>query len=281
MDDGPVQALMSQLAQSVRAVDVNHVVFAEPSIADATPHFPPLTASAIANTIPPGMGYTSHLYCLGAVKRRRAGACPGGEKATLGAIAHAISARNAPYFLGEFGSSDQLAEQIAIIDSADQRFLPWADYAYNEIADDPGSPQGGLLINQNLLGSEANAKQAKLNALVVPYPMAVAGTPLHWTYDRGTGHVSFTYSTQNVDGGRLGPSATTVIFIPRRHYPHGYRAIVRGARVVSPRRWPWLMLRALPRARSVTVTIVRTSRGQTLTPLEVNECGYDLAPCGS
>jgi hypothetical protein len=83
-----------------------------------------------------------------------------------------------------------------------------------------------------------------------------------------------------VAGGQFAPRTLTVVFIPRRHYRTGYAVRVTGARVVS--RWgsPWLELQALPRARVVRVSVWRTAHGTTLTPLQVNRCGYDLVRCG-
>jgi endoglycosylceramidase len=113
----------------------------------------------------------------------------------------------------------------------------------------------GLRVNENLPGSERNAKQAKLDALVTPYALATAGTPRSWSFDRKTATTSYSYRTSCVGGGSFAPGTQTIIFVPERQYPHGYAVRTYGARVVSGPQAPWLRLTADPGATIVRITI--------------------------
>ena len=112
-------------------------------------------------------------------------------------------------------------------------------------------------MHQGLLrtaGRPTSAKQGKLDALAVPYAVAIAGTPARTDLHRSRRTYSLRYRSVAVPGARLARGASTVILIPSRMYPRGYRARVRGGRVRSARHARWLTITAASR-RSVTVTV--------------------------
>jgi endoglycosylceramidase len=184
---------------------------------------------------------------------------------------------NVPAIVSEFSCSDANDENQAMVDRMGGDLLSWTIWAYYT-KDAAGCPTEGLLINDNKPGSEANAKQDKLNAIVVPYPQAIAGTPESYSYDRSTDTMKFSYTARAVAGARLARRALTQIFVPERHYQHGYRVKVTGARVVSSRTSPWVELRAR-RGAKVSVTITPAKNSKTLRPLAV--CPAISAPgCG-
>jgi hypothetical protein len=84
-------------------------------------------------------------------------------------------------------------------------------------------------------------------------PMAVAGTPAGYSYDRDSNTFALSYSTRAPGGRRLPRAVQTTVFVPRLHYPRGYAVRVTGARVTSAPRSRYLLLRRLPGARSVSV----------------------------
>ena len=159
-------------------------------------------------------------------------------------------------------------------------FVPWIVYAYSARLDSSGAPPQSLLRDERKAGSLANAKPAKLDALVVPHPLAVAGTPRSWRYDRKARTVAFAYSTARAGRGSFSGRPQTVVFVPPRVYPTGYTAAATGGRIVSAPTAPWLRVVADAGAASVRITIVPRRGSTTRTPLEVDRCGYDLAPCG-
>lgn len=156
-------------------------------------------------------------------------------------------------------------QHATFVDFLDSRFIPWTYYTYRGMPD-PGAEHTSLLIDRSKPASEANAKPARFDALVVPYPQLIAGTPLSWTFDRATNIVRFTYSTKPVGSQKLCAGAATEIFVPARHYPQGYVAQVKGATIASMPTSAWLVLKAEPGAQEVSVTIEPRSGSYTETP---------------
>ena len=80
-------------------------------------------------------------------------------------------------------------------------------------------------------------------------PLALAGSPAS-APPVGVDHQCF------APAGHL-RSRTSVVWIPRSDYPHGYGAKADGARVVSAPGASRLVLRTRPGARTVTLVVVR------------------------
>ncbi len=163
-----------------------------------------------------------------------------------------------------------------MVDLAGARFLSWTYWEYYTTKD---SVSPGLLTNDAKPGSEANASQARLNDLVVPYAEAIAGTPGTYSFDRAQSVMHLSYSTKPVARHLLCPGAVTEVFVPRRVYPHGYQVQVTGARVVSPPTWPWIELAALPGSQSVTVTVSPGSGSTTQIPTTAIDPRSPTPPC--
>src|SRR5213079_1538248 len=128
----------------------------------------------------------------------------------------------------------------------------------------------GLLRDDAQPASEGNAKQDKLDALVVPHPQAIAGDPQAYDYDRSTRTMTLSY-------GATGNGAPTQVFVPARAYPHGYAAAVRGGHVVSAPASPWLLVAGDAGASGVSVTVTPRADGTTLRPSQVG----GAPPCAS
>jgi endoglycosylceramidase len=278
--DSTQPAVLGRLASRAAAI-TGGLAFAEPGDPGA-PDF----GGALAQDI----GYAGHVYCQTTLQLELAGATPSAgqvascirsDRAML-ATQVAFARREArPLLVGEFGGSDELVEQRALVDAMGGSLVPWLGYAYTARGDTSGAPPQSLLRDESAPPSQENAKQAKLDALVVPYPLATAGTPLSWRFDRVRSTVRFVYATRRADGrGRYSGSQPTVVFVPRRVYPHGYRATATGGRIVSRPTAPWLEVAAKPGAERVTVTLAPRTGSTTLTPLQVDRCGYDLGRCG-
>jgi endoglycosylceramidase len=254
------------------SAQTGRLLFTEPG----APGRPEFTAP-----LPRGTGYETHLYCWPTLEPAFAGKLPsaGTIRKCLPQLRSrlrselAFATRNGyPFFVGEFGASDELTEQRTVVDALGAAFAPWAVYAYTARLDSSGTPTQSLLKDDAKPASEANAKQAKLDALVVPYAVAIAGTPASWSFGRGSRVVHFRYAPRG--GG------TTVVFVPQRVYATGYAVAATGARVVSAAGAPWLRLRALAGAKQVSVTIAPGRGVPTRNPLQVGICGYDLRSCG-
>jgi endoglycosylceramidase len=76
--------------------------------------------------------------------------------------------------------------------------------------------------------------RSKLRALVVPHPLAVAGTPTAYGFDREGRRFHATWTIRRAGGsGRFAPGSRSRVAVPRLVYPRGYAVRVTGGRVVS------------------------------------------------
>lgn len=279
-DDVALGRLWRRSIETVRGADPGHLTFVEPRDPGA-PGF--------GGGFPARTGLAGHVYCAATLAKGLAGVKPGraeidrcirSDAATLSAQLALAKRSGLAVIVGEFGATDELREQRALVDAMGEAFVPWLAYAYSGRLDSSGAPPQSLLHNDRKPGSEANAKQAKLDALVVPYPISVAGTPRSWRFDRARRAVAFTYSTARVGGGSFTGRPATVVFVPRRVYPRGYGARVEGGTVVSEPGSPWLRIVAEGGARVVRVSLAPRSATPTRSPLTARRCGYDQRPCG-
>src|SRR5205823_14666153 len=116
---------------------------------------------------------------------REAQACAPIEQTNLGRFTDYAHQLDGPGFLSEFSCNDVNPDNAQVVDLMAQTFTSWTAWAYYTAADDPADcPGQGLLRDDTKPGSEANAKQAKLDALAIPYAEAIAGTPESTNLDR-------------------------------------------------------------------------------------------------
>jgi endoglycosylceramidase len=261
-------AFYRRLIRRVRSADHTTPIWYEPV---------PQTTGA-ATELPPHfahdkqLGFTFHFYdrsCgLAAepttieAERAQIVRCSPAEAAALDAGISYAARAGIPPELGEFGDSDNRVDNSLMVDLADERFLSWTYWQYNTTG---ASVAPGLLLDDAKPGSVGNARPERLDALVVPYPQAVTGTPRSYHYDRATRVMAFTYSTHLV-GGKRRCSAPTTLFVPKLVYPDGYRATVDGARVLSAASSSWLQLSARPGVSRVQVQISPRRGGRTDLP---------------
>jgi endoglycosylceramidase len=168
---------------------------------------------------------------------------------------------NVPGFLSEFSCNDVNPDNAQVVDAVALTFTSSTAWMYYTAADDPANcPRQGVLLDDAQPGSEANAKQDKLDAFSVPYAEAIAGTPESTQLDRASRTYTLSYRSSPVTGAELRPDALTAVFVPARMYPTGYVAEVRGARIQSSANARWLLLSAAPDS-SVSVTVTPDNGG--------------------
>jgi endoglycosylceramidase len=177
------------------------------------------------------------------------------ESGELGVVAHAVEAAQrdqAPLLLTEFGAVTDPVVLNRITAEMEGGLVPWIFWAYEgEIIANRDQPAGP----DNLRSSEA------FDALVRPYPVALAGTPTAIAFDPATKVFDLGYDTARPSGARDASDLVSVVFIPPRHYADGYAVTVDGATVVSAPCAPQLLLRSQPGAASVSVQVVPTAGG--------------------
>ena len=251
---------------AIRKVEGHTLVFYEP--------VPQLTGAATSLPAPldndPGLGLTFHYYdrscdltanpSTDAAQAAQDTKCAPAEQAALKAGITSAARARAAVDLGEFGDSENDTDDANMVQLATEDFLDWTYWEYYKTK---ASTSPGLLIDDDKAGSTTNARAALLNALVVPYPEEIAGTPGTYTLDRADWVMHLQYSTASVDPKMVCTGAATEVFIPRPDYPHGYRVRVTGGRVVSPTSWPWVEVVANRGARQVSLTVSQAKDSTT------------------
>ena len=172
---------------AIRKVDGHTLVFYEP--------VPQLTGAATSLPAPidndPDLGFTFHYYdrscdltanpSTHAAQAAQDAKCNPAEQAALKAGITYAARAGAAVDLGEFGDSENYTDDANMVDLATEDFLSWTYWEYYKTK---ASTSPGLLIDDNKAGSTTNVRAGLLNALVVPYPEEIAGTPGTYTLDR-------------------------------------------------------------------------------------------------
>jgi endoglycosylceramidase len=144
---------------------------------------------------------------------------------------------NAALVLSEWGGMDSLRAVRRMADLADGEMLSWHHWSYASCDMPQESPEWGLLHDLFEAPEELNVKWQRLAALARPFPRAVAGLPLYWSFDEVTRKWCFGYRAHRaaVDTEAV-PTANalrTEIAVPPLRYPRGYTLRVSAATVVS------------------------------------------------
>lgn len=121
-----------------------------------------------------------------------------------------------------------------------------------------------------------NVNAGMLDALAVPSPELVAGTPEGYGYDPSAHVFTLRYSTERADGTAPFPvGSATSVSVPPARYADGYTVRAVGARVVKA--GGVLTLASCPGASSVSVTL-RPGRGPRGFP---GGAGSSASACSS
>ena len=214
--DAQLTVFSNLVADAIREVDPDTIVFYEPYATNFNAGFPTHHGDVdVAN-----VGFSFHLYaCLNGGTAEACG--PREQTVFANANAQADAFAHAP-LLTEFGATDDYATIERIVAGADANRVGWQYWAWwnrdpccesadEGVIDDPANPP-----------TPAHLNEAKLDVLVRPYPRAVAGTPLSWSFDRAARRFTMTYATTPVDGA-LAPGAVDRSVDPgERQFPGGY-----------------------------------------------------------
>jgi len=227
---------------AVRRGDPSHVAWYEPVF-----FFSYGTDTAVGSPEDGATGFSFHLYCPGseAFGALDVTPCAVQEESIL-SRAERVAARNGSTLMNtEWGASDDVRSMQRLADEMDEHMVSWAFWAYYDCC---GGPEGdrGLIVDPNRPPAARNLTQPKLDALVRPYPQAIAGTPAWYRFDHASRTFQLVYSTSPPAGTPLAAGALTQVFVGSRSYPRGYHAEVSGADVVTNPCAPFVALRAHP-----------------------------------
>jgi endoglycosylceramidase len=243
---------------AIREVDRRRLVFYEPNVLfdyGADTHHADLGDEAL--------GFSFHTYCLAASPgmphlpgRLQDVACERQEQRVFDLAERHSRRTGAGLLLSEFGATDDLraVERAAVL--ADRNMVSWQYWAYFNRDPCCERPEEGLVRDLSRQPTEDNVKQDKLDVLARPYPRAIAGTPRSFGFDRKSRAFELTYATRPPANGRRSEGLETEIFLPERHYGHGYSIGSSGAEVVSRPGERLLRLVAKPGEASVGVRVV-------------------------
>jgi endoglycosylceramidase len=191
----------------------------------------------------PHAGFVFHDYCLQSFSAELPPSCHSEKVGVVRALVHVKQTREA-LLLTEFGATSSEADLAGMVALTSRR-IPWLEWDYSSLVHDPSQPPTG-----------ANLGQARINALVEPYPQVIAGTPLGWGFDRASRNFQLTYSTARAGNGRRFPAGSvTEIAAPALIYPAGYAVHAEGAATLSAPGAAVLELASAPGAHRVIVTI--------------------------
>ncbi len=221
--DATLQSFYDHVRAAIRTKDRGNLVWYEPQF-----FFNAVSASHFGHVDDPQVALSWHDYaCLPAFAG--SSVIPGDPDCVLNeprVMDNAETQRAAMgggALLTEYGSHDDISDLARMTDLVDQRLGGWMYWSYKAWADPTGNPAAeGLFAKDDNLSS---LKAPKADVLIRPYPQAVAGTPVS---------LSWTAASKTMDLRYTPRSGQTDVFVPTRHYPTGYDAVVTGGRVVSP-----------------------------------------------
>jgi endoglycosylceramidase len=247
-DQGPLAAMTRAVTRAIRKVDRRHIVWQEPNV--IFNFGPPTNLPKIGSN----SGFSFHDYCLD----NSSPDCPSMESMVFDNADAEAQRTGRALMLTEFGATNEAPRIEHIVDLADQHMVSWMWWAYCGCDDPTTSGPGNL---QAIVKDPAkpprgkNVLRRKLALIDRPYPQAIAGTPKSFGFDSGSDTFSLDYVTKSPDGKRFQRRRRTRIYVPRSHYPKGYDAKVKGARVVSKPDARFLLLRRNAGAGRVSLEI--------------------------
>ncbi|MEK6276394.1 MAG: cellulase family glycosylhydrolase [Actinomycetota bacterium] len=248
-------APMQQKAiNAIRTADGRHLVWYEPVVTTqfGTKYHHPDTGD-------PKAGMSFHIYCLtGGAGAASDSECETLEELSLNNAQERAKLNGDTLLLSEFGATDREPVIERMVDRADRNMVSWQWWHYCGCNDPtttgPGDTQA-LIKDPKAPPTGDNLFLDKIKLLERPYPQAVAGTPERYFFKRESRRFELVFSKKRASGSGRFRRGLSDVFVPKLHYPQGYRAEVSGAKVLSKRNRQHLILRGMPAAQKVTVTI--------------------------
>jgi endoglycosylceramidase len=236
-DTQSLQPLYEKVIAAIRTVDRTGLVWVEPNVIFNDGALTQL--GALGGLTDPALGLSWHQYCTTAALTHSSGGTAGPDCGPQGELvfdnADAAAGTRWASLLTEFGASDDLPDVERIVTTADQHLVGWQYWQYKEWGDpttESNESGGQGLFTKD--GDLRTLKQAKADLLVRPFARAVAGVPTSMGYEPTIGVFVLRYQAKK---------GLTEVVLPKRHYPHGYRVVLTGAKVVSAPNAPVLLLR--------------------------------------
>jgi endoglycosylceramidase len=237
LDLSELAPVYAKVVAGIRSVGDDHLVFGEP--------FSLFNFGEAPTNIPlpgddPQSGMAFHMYTLGAAQ----------EPAVIDNAVKWSHKTGGALLNSEWGAVTDSSAIERQADELDSGLVPWIFWSMGEVVKNPELPP-----------TTSNLTASTVDALVQPYPLAVAGTPRQLTYTPTDSTLSFRWSTSKPGGGSYAPGTTTELVAPSTVYPTGYSVDISGGTVTSR-----------PCASTITVVNVPGKRAVSLTVVPAESC---------
>ena len=253
-DSGPLTEFTLKTIKAIREADERNLTWYEPLLT-----FDFGADTSHGDPEDPRAGFSFHIYCLpGAFRSGTGEECGTFEDMPLENADNRSAETNDALLVTEFGATDDLATLERVTRLADEHMVGWQEWHYCA-CDEPTSQAApdvqAIVIDPKKPPRGDNLKRDKLKVLSRPYPQVVAGTPEEWKFDPEQHTFELSYKTKRASGKGRFKRGVTDVFVPRLHYPDGYRVKVEGARVESRPNAKHLLLRTRRGAKAVVATV--------------------------
>jgi endoglycosylceramidase len=255
-NDATLTAFYSKVTTAVRKVNTTSLLFAEPWLL-----YDIGTKSYLGSTGDSEAGFSFHDYCpFDAISTILDFACPSSNSAVF-SNAESISENTGDALLmTEFGATNDASILSEVVADAASAKVGWMMWAFCDCGDPTTSSSTEGLVSDPTNPS-GTVSTSMLDALAVPHPDLVSGTPDSYGYNTSTSVFTLTYSTERADGtGQFAAGSQTSVSVPAVQYPSGYQVTVTGGKVVSA--GGVLQVASCSGATTVTVTVAPGSGTQ-------------------
>jgi endoglycosylceramidase len=257
-DQGQLSDFYEAVIAAIRKADRRNLIWYEPAVP-----FNFGSDSSVDGLADPRLGFSFHVYCLtgAAGGGSSSPSCEASDNLVFDNADRQAEQTGSALLLSEFGATDENDVNHRIVESADRHMVSWQYWHYCGCEDPttqagPGSATQAVVLDPRRPPRGDNLKHAKLRVLVRPYPQAVAGTPLRFSFEPTKRRFELVYSKTHASGEGHFRRGLTDVFVPRLHYRSGYRVRVSGAERLSRANRQHLILRAHPKAKRVRVVVI-------------------------
>jgi endoglycosylceramidase len=256
--DGRMAQFIERVRGAIRSVDPSTLVWYEPQVL-----FNNGSDTQLPKFADPHLGMSFHDYCLTANEGGGgySADCEQSDSLVFANAQKRSETTGDALLLTEFGATDDPAALRGVLSLADRNMMSWQEWHYCGCNDPTTTGSGdkqAIVLNPAKPPSGSNLKTSTLDVVTRPYPQLVAGDPQSWAFDPSSRQFSLAFDPrQRVDGtAPFGVGAQTEISIPRRQYPNGYSADVRGGALLSPPGARVLRVAACRRVELVAITVL-------------------------
>jgi endoglycosylceramidase len=248
-DDATLTKFYTTVTDAVRQVNTTSLLFDEPWLT-----FDTGTPSSLGSTGDSETGFSFHDYCpFDAISTVLDFACPSYNSSVFNNADDVSSNTDDALLMTEFGATDDASILSEVVADAASAKVGWLEWAFCDCGDPTTSSSSEGLVSDPS-DPTGTVNTSMLDALAVPHPDLVSGTPESYGYDTSTSVFTLTYSTERANGtGRFASGSVTSVSVPAVQYPSGYQVAVTGGSVVSA--GGVLEVASCPGVTSVSVTV--------------------------